>query len=88
MNLAAALPHNDLASTGYCLADPGREYLVYLPEGGVVTVDLAAVPGKVTVEWFDPSMDLRPRRRVVSGGRRKRFVAPFPGDAVLYLRAR
>src|SRR5262245_55206800 len=28
------LPHGELASTKYCLANPGQEYLVYLPEGG------------------------------------------------------
>ena len=33
MDLAAAIPHNELASSGYCLAEPGREYLVYFPEG-------------------------------------------------------
>lgn len=31
INLAAMAPHNDLATTRYCLADPGREYLIYLP---------------------------------------------------------
>jgi hypothetical protein len=31
MNLAKMVPRNDLASTGYCLANPGSEYLVYLP---------------------------------------------------------
>lgn len=31
MNLAAAVPRRNLASTTYCLADPGVEYLVYLP---------------------------------------------------------
>jgi Family of unknown function (DUF6298) len=31
MNLAAMVPRQDLASTTYCLADPGVEYLVYLP---------------------------------------------------------
>jgi hypothetical protein len=31
INLAAMAPHNDLASARYCLADPGREYLIYLP---------------------------------------------------------
>ena len=31
MNLAKAVPHGELASSGYCLADPGEEYLVYLP---------------------------------------------------------
>jgi hypothetical protein len=31
INLARAVPHGDLASSGYCLADPGEEYLVYIP---------------------------------------------------------
>jgi hypothetical protein len=31
MNLTAAVPRGDLASTGYCLANPGEEYLVYIP---------------------------------------------------------
>jgi hypothetical protein len=31
INLAVMVPRGDLASTGYCLANPGEEYLVYLP---------------------------------------------------------
>ena len=31
MNLAKATPRGDLASSGYCLADPEEEYLVYIP---------------------------------------------------------
>jgi hypothetical protein len=31
MDLAKMRPRGDLASTGYCLADPGQEYLVYAP---------------------------------------------------------
>ena len=31
INLEAMTPHNELTSSGYCLADPGKEYLVYLP---------------------------------------------------------
>jgi hypothetical protein len=31
VDLASMEPRGDLASTGYCLAAPGREYLVYLP---------------------------------------------------------
>lgn len=33
MNLAAMTPRSDLASTEYCLTNPGVEYLVYLPRG-------------------------------------------------------
>ncbi|NUQ01292.1 MAG: hypothetical protein HUU35_15710, partial [Armatimonadetes bacterium] len=38
LNMAAMAPHGELASSGYCLAEPGRAYLVYLPGGGEVTV--------------------------------------------------
>lgn len=31
MNLGDMGPHGDLASTGYCLANPGKEYLIYAP---------------------------------------------------------
>ncbi len=33
VNLAAMIPHPDICSTKYCLANPGFEYLVYLPVG-------------------------------------------------------
>ena len=42
LDLAAMMPHGDLASTKYCLAQPGVAYIVYLPEGGEATVDLSA----------------------------------------------
>ena len=35
---------NELVPHGYCLADPGKEYLVYLPKGGNAVLDLTAVP--------------------------------------------
>jgi hypothetical protein len=36
MNLAAMFPQSHLASTGYCLANPGSEYLIYLPSRAIV----------------------------------------------------
>jgi hypothetical protein len=85
MALNRARPAADLASTGYCLADPGREYLVYLPEGGSVSVDLSAA-AQLTVEWFDPTRGASTGAGPVTGGERRTFTAPFAGDAVLYLR--
>ncbi|MGC9347002.1 MAG: DUF4038 domain-containing protein [Anaerolineae bacterium] len=35
---------NTLVDQGYCLAAPGEAYLVYLPEGGDVLVDLTEMP--------------------------------------------
>jgi len=53
-----ANPHDELVDQGgYCLADPGRLYAVYLPHGGKVTVRLD--PGSYRVEWFNANSGQR-----------------------------
>lgn len=85
MNLAAMTPRGDLASSGFCLSNPGKEYLVYVAGGGEVTVDLSAASGPVAVEWIQPvEGTITPRERV-AGGAKHSLRAPFAGDAVLYL---
>jgi hypothetical protein len=85
MDLAAMAPSKEVASTGYCLVAPGKEYLVYLPAGGTVTVDLSAAKGEFAVEWFDPEKGKAVAGPAVSGGARREFQAPFTGPAVVYL---
>jgi hypothetical protein len=85
MNLAAAIPHEELASTGFCLADLGKGYLVYLPQGGDVTVDLSGASGTLSTEWMQPADGTVIRVGPTVGGGRQTLQAPFPGDAVLYL---
>jgi len=88
MGLAAMTPRGDLASTGYCLANPSKAnpaYLVYLPKGGKVTVDLSAAEGPLVAEWFDPKTGKTVRSDTATGGARREFAAPFEGDAVLYV---
>jgi hypothetical protein len=34
LNLTALTPLDDLATTSYCLASPGSEYLIYQPKAG------------------------------------------------------
>lgn len=79
-------PHSDLASTKYCLAVPGAEYVVYLPDGGSVTVDLSAAKGELSVEWFDAENAKTVAGKATSGGARRELKAPFGGHAVLYVR--
>jgi hypothetical protein len=38
----------------YCLAKPGEVYLVYLPSGGAVNLDLTGIAATFSVRWFDP----------------------------------
>ena len=88
MNLAAMRPAGELASSKYCLADPGREYLVYLPSGGAVTVDLSGAKGELAAEWFDPAREARATAGHVAGGAKRELKPPFEGPAVLYLSVR
>jgi hypothetical protein len=85
MNLASTVPSNDLATTKYCLSNRGVDYLVYLPEGGDVTVDLTDAPMELIVEWFSPNNGKKVHGDVQAGGSLKVFSSPFSGDAVLYI---
>ena len=90
LELARMLPRGDLASTQYCLANPtaqGGEYLLYLPKGGRVTVDLSASPGELALEWFDPDTSSTTKGDRTRGGAPRQFEAPFPGHAVLHIAA-
>ncbi len=69
--------------TAVGLAEPGRTYVVYLPQGGEVTVDLSEVSGTLAVEWFNPRTGATLNGGAVSGAARCTFRAPFEGDAVL-----
>ena len=68
-------PQGELASTGFCLAESGKEYLVYLPEGGEVTVDLSAASGSMAVEWFNPRSGDATPGQITSGGQKLFFQA-------------
>ena len=83
MDLAHDTPRGDLASSGYCLA--GTEYLVFLPTGGSVSVDLSVVSGSRTVEWFNPANGQTTAGGTVTGGSTRNFTAPFTGMAVLFI---
>jgi hypothetical protein len=74
-----------LASTTYCLADPGNEYLVYLPRGGSASIDLSKGKAEFRVEWFDPKDGKTIDGGTLRGGSRRQMSAPFGGDAVVYL---
>jgi hypothetical protein len=88
MNLEAMTPNEQVASTGYCLANSSAnnaEYLVYQPTGGSFSVDLSSASGTLEVEWLNPSNGQIINAGTVSGGGSHNFTPPFGGDAVLYL---
>ena len=61
-------PHDELADGGaFCMAEPGRQYLVYLPDGGKTNLTLA--DGRYRASWFDPRSGKSEEIGVVSGSK-------------------
>lgn len=86
ISLTRMAPRGDLCSTGYCLVWPGREYLVYQPRGGALTVDLSPASGRTfSVEWMHPVTGRITPADPVSGGAARTLRPPFAGPAVAYL---
>ena len=76
-------PHNDLITNGqaFCLAQPGKAYAVYLPQGGSFSIRLAE--GKnYTAAWWNPANGKNgdfEKEHAVAGGHHT-FQAPTAGD--------
>ncbi|MCU0980538.1 MAG: hypothetical protein MUF25_15410, partial [Pirellulaceae bacterium] len=85
INLVRSTPHGELASTGYCLAEPGVSYVVFAPEGGEVELNLSAADGSMRVEWLHPVTGEVLIQDNVAGGARRRFSAPAREASVLLL---
>ncbi|MHB1134240.1 MAG: DUF5060 domain-containing protein [Chloroflexota bacterium] len=71
--------------SGYVLARPGEEYIVYLPDGWSATLDLSAVTDTLSARWYDPRSGAYQAAGAVSGAGRQTFTAPDARDWVLYL---
>jgi hypothetical protein len=78
-------PHDELVDQGYCLAEPGEVYVIYLPHGGQVTASLEA--GTYHVQWFNPrDGTFLPLADALGGSAGwKSPAASDAGDRVLFL---
>ena len=87
MNLEEAIPRADLASSGYCLANYGYEYLVYIPEAGgkEVTVNFGKEAGTFFVEWMNPHTGEYIHSGSITAVNEEKFINPYDHAAVLYL---
>jgi Protein of unknown function (DUF4038)/Domain of unknown function (DUF5060)/Putative collagen-binding domain of a collagenase len=47
-------PSDNLVSAGWCLADPGREYVVYLNDAKPFTLEIKGTTETLSAEWFNP----------------------------------
>jgi hypothetical protein len=75
-------PHQDLVDNGYCLAEPGRQYLIYLEEPGAVNLNLPS--GAYGVKWINARDTSDTRDGGTTTGVQS-LVSPAGGDWLLYL---
>jgi hypothetical protein len=62
-------PVEGVASDGYCLADAGREYVVFLNSAAPFTLTLGEQPAPFTGEWYQPFRGARLAAGKISSGR-------------------
>lgn len=86
LSLERLVPRRDLVDNGLCLADPGGEYVVYLPRGGEVMVDLEQANGTLVGSWYNPRTRTDEEPLMLNGGVPRRLTAPSSDDWVLHLR--
>lgn len=84
-------PHNELVNADfYCLANPGEEYVVYLPpgeRGRKITLDLTNVSGSLNIEWLNNTNGRRRGAGTVEGGKIQSFKPPkiIEKEAILHI---
>jgi hypothetical protein len=81
-------PANSLLSggTGYAFAQAGEAYLVYLPQGGTINLDLSSNNNSFNAQWFNPRNGVYQDIASVAGGGVRSFSAPNGNDWALLLR--
>jgi hypothetical protein len=77
IDLIEMVPDTVLASTKYCLADNGVEYLIYLPDTVTVAIDLVQDTGLFKVEWIDSDNMNIIQNQKVNGGSVVTLTSPF-----------
>jgi hypothetical protein len=86
-----AAPRNDLLherepNEAYCLADPGRQYAVYFPDGGAVKLDVSAAGGPLSVRWLDINRTAWRDPQTAAGGGMLALTTPGHGHWAVIVR--
>jgi hypothetical protein len=84
--LGSMSPRGSLSSTAFALAG-GGQMLAYRPaSSGNITVNLASLPGPLSVEWLNVDTGVVTTGSNVAGGGTLALTPPFAAPAVVYLR--
>ena len=82
-NANALVGNHKNDNSKFCFAKAGGLYLVYLPEGGSTSIDLAGASGTFSIRWFNPREGGAPKVHgpaTLDGGRAGTLTAPSADD--------
>jgi len=85
INLASMISSDAACSTHYCLVNPGNEYLIYLPSGNRLWIDLSTTQQDFLPTWFDPKSGQTIDGNPIRGGAQTTIQASFRGPAMLHM---
>jgi len=91
INVFACQPHADLLcdrddNEAYCLAEPGKQYAVYFPRGGLVTLNLKRAAGSLSLRWHDIDAGTWGKAENVKGGGTIELKTPGDGQWAAVIR--
>lgn len=78
-------PNDTLTSKGRCLAEPGKQYMVWLDSGGAFSLALPNQQSNFSAAWFDPIHGTKITSIGTTAGGKQTFTPPFAGDALFYI---
>lgn len=81
-------PFPGVTGEAVALAEPGKNYVIYLPRGGAASLDLSIAPRPLTARWFNPRLGaFGDSMRLTSANLRWDFTAPDTNDWALLVTA-
>ena len=90
INIFTCAASNDLLSDrkpneAYCLANPGKEYIVYFPGGGEVKLDISLLKGQGSIRWLEVPIGKWGKQQVLEPTQSITLRPPGPGTWVALL---
>ncbi len=92
LDIALTAPMNELLSDreeneAYLLAEPGRQYALYFPDGGSVVLDLSHASGQWNYKWINLDRAEWSDSNQLRAGRNVRLTTPDKGHWIAVLTA-
>jgi hypothetical protein len=78
-------PFDGVTGEAIALAEAGKVYVVYLPQGGRTVLDLTLAPGVFHARWFNPRTGQFGEPFRIAGQGKRSFEAPDAEDWVVQL---